>query len=143
MDSDAEECEGFLGRLYNSLVARHKELSPELVEEGLTRACAESTRKETTGEVSRPLSAHVPVSKICQKLQRSDAQICELRYDRAVLDWSTDALSKMRVLELKRVLASWGEECRACLEKNEFIALIQEVAPKHSSAQHRTRTEEL
>lgn len=115
-----------------------------------------------TGEVSRPLSAHVPVHKICQRLQSRDGQICELRYGRAyscirftafeeicnlesfkngnsccfdterpVLDWSRDALSKMRVLELKRLLASWGEECRACLEKSEFINLIQEVAPKH------------
>jgi len=48
----------------------------------------------------------------------------------------------MRVLDLKRVLASWGEECRACLEKSEFINLIQEVAPKHSTAQHKAHTEE-
>ncbi|XP_018956630.1 cerebral dopamine neurotrophic factor-like [Cyprinus carpio] len=159
--TDAEECEvcvGFLGRLYNSLVLRHTELSPELVEEGLIRACAETTGKENrlcyylgassyaaakvTGEVSRPLSAHVPVRKICQRLQRRDSQICELRYEHPVLDWSRDALSKMRVLELKRVLALWGEECRACLEKSEFIDLIQEVAPKHSTAQHRTHSEE-
>uniref|UniRef100_A0A8C2IC61 Cerebral dopamine neurotrophic factor n=1 Tax=Cyprinus carpio TaxID=7962 RepID=A0A8C2IC61_CYPCA len=159
--TDAEDCEvcvGFLGRLYNSLVLRHTELSPELVEEGLIRACAETKGKENrlcyymgasndaaakvTGEVSRPLSAHVPVHKICQRLQRRDGQICELRYEHPVLDWSRDALSKMRVLELKRLLASWGEECRACLEKSEFIDLIQEVAPKHSTAQDRTHSEE-
>jgi len=39
-------CEEFLGRLYNSLVIRHTELSPELVEEGLIRACTETTGKE-------------------------------------------------------------------------------------------------
>lgn len=60
-----------------------------------------------------------------------------------VLDWSRDALSKMRVLELKRVLASWGEECRGCLEKTELIDLIQEVAPKHSPAQPGTHSTEL
>uniref|UniRef100_A0A672K9H6 Mesencephalic astrocyte-derived neurotrophic factor-like n=1 Tax=Sinocyclocheilus grahami TaxID=75366 RepID=A0A672K9H6_SINGR len=99
-------CVGFLGRLYNSLVIRHTELSPELVEEGLIRACAEATGKENrlcyylgassdaaakvTGEVSRPLSAHVPVRKICQRLQRRDGQICELRYGRSIL-FSTGA----------------------------------------------------
>ncbi|XP_051974940.1 cerebral dopamine neurotrophic factor [Xyrauchen texanus] len=159
--TDGEECEvcvGFLGRLYNSLVIRHKELTPELVEEGLIRACAEATGKENrlcyylgassdaaakaTGEVSRPLSAHVPVHKICLRLQHMDGQICELRYERPVLDWSRDSLFKMRVLELKKVLASWGEECRACLEKSEFIDLIQKVASKHSTAQHRTHSEE-
>ncbi|XP_056603905.1 cerebral dopamine neurotrophic factor [Triplophysa dalaica] len=159
--TDSEECEvcvHFLERLYTSLVVRHTELSPELVEEGLIRTCAGATGKENrlcyylgassdaaakvTGEVSRPLSAHVPVHKICQRLQRRDGQICELRYEHPVLDWSRDALSKMRVLELRRVLASWGEECRACLEKSEFIDLIQEVAPKHSTAQHRRHAEE-
>lgn len=160
--TDADECEvcvNFLERIYNSLVLRHKELSPELVEGGLITTCAQASGKENrlcyylgassdaaakvTGEVSRPLSAHVPVQKICQRLQRRDNQICELRYENLVLDWSRDVLSKMRVLELKRVLASWGEECKACLEKSEFIDLIQEVAPKHSTAQHRTYAEEL
>lgn len=68
--------------------------------------------------------------------------MCLYVSEHPVLDWSRDALSKMRVLELKRVLASWGEECRACLEKSEFIDLIQEVAPKHRTAQHRTHAEE-
>ncbi|XP_043093696.1 cerebral dopamine neurotrophic factor isoform X2 [Puntigrus tetrazona] len=127
--TDAEECEvcvGFLGRLYNSLVLRHTELSPELVEEGLIRACAETTGKE---------------NRLCYYLGASNDAAAKVT-DSHVLDWSRDALSKMRVLELKRVLASWGEECRACLEKSEFIDLIQEVAPKHSSAQHRTHSEE-
>ncbi|KAK1790378.1 hypothetical protein P4O66_014270, partial [Electrophorus voltai] len=98
---------------------------------------------KVTGEVSRPLSAHVPVEKICQRLQHRDQQICELRYEHQVLDWSRAALSKMRVLELKQVLASWGEECRACLEKTDLIDLIQEVAPKHKPAQPRTYLNEL
>ncbi len=124
-----------------------------------------------TGEVSRPLSAHVPVHKICQRLQRRDGQICELRYGRPcsrlrvltlqqrvwnicrlkglnghscssdtehpVLDWSRDALSKMRVLELRRVLASWGEECRACLEKSELSISSRRWPPtQHSAAQN-------
>lgn len=31
-------------------------------------------------EVSKPLSHHVPVEKICEKLKKKDGQICELRY---------------------------------------------------------------
>ncbi|KAL2103021.1 hypothetical protein ACEWY4_002189 [Coilia grayii] len=153
---DADECEvcvGFLERLYKSLVSAHSELSHDIVEEGLNQACAQATGKDSrlcyylgassdaaarvTGEVTRPLSAHVPPTKICERLQKRDGQICELRYDKPVLDWSREALSKMRVLELKRLLSSWGEECRACLEKGEFIDLVQQVAPKHSP--HATR----
>ncbi|XP_053506382.1 cerebral dopamine neurotrophic factor [Ictalurus furcatus] len=160
--TESEKCEvcvGFLERLYRSLVATHRELSSALVEEELIKACAEATGKENrlcyylgassdaaakvTGEVSRPLSAHVPVQKICQRLQHRDQQICELQYEHQVLDWSREALSKMRVLELKRVLASWGEECRGCLEKTDLIDLIQEVAPKHRPAQPGTHSSEL
>lgn len=31
-------------------------------------------------EVSRPMSYHVPVEKICEKLKKKDSQICELKY---------------------------------------------------------------
>lgn len=31
-------------------------------------------------EVSKPLSYHVPVEKICEKLKKKDSQICELKY---------------------------------------------------------------
>lgn len=33
-----------------------------------------------TNEVSKPLSYHAPVDKICEKLKKKDSQICELRY---------------------------------------------------------------
>ena len=31
-------------------------------------------------EVSKPLSHHIPVEKICEKLKKKDSQICELKY---------------------------------------------------------------
>lgn len=31
-------------------------------------------------EVSKPLSNHIPVEKICEKLKKKDSQICELKY---------------------------------------------------------------
>lgn len=31
-------------------------------------------------EVSKPMSYHVPVEKICEKLKKKDSQICELKY---------------------------------------------------------------
>ncbi len=31
-------------------------------------------------EVSKPMSNHVPVEKICEKLKKKDSQICELKY---------------------------------------------------------------
>ncbi|XP_036374281.1 cerebral dopamine neurotrophic factor [Megalops cyprinoides] len=154
---DCEVCVGFLERLYRDLTSRHEELTPVRVEAGLQRACAEAGGKEgrlcyylgatsdaatkITREVTRPMSYHVPVVKICERLQRRDSQICELRYEKQTIDISTAALSKLRVAELKNILNSWGEVCRACIEKTDFVSLIQEVAPKHTKYQGHQTTE--
>lgn len=38
-------------------------------------------------EVSRPLAHHIPVEKICEKLQKKDSQICELKYGECGQAW--------------------------------------------------------
>ncbi|XP_040886250.1 cerebral dopamine neurotrophic factor isoform X2 [Toxotes jaculatrix] len=145
---DCEVCVSFLHRLYGIVNSAHTELTPALVEEELVRACADAQGKEArlcyylgassdaatrvTASVARPLASHVPVEKICQRLSSTDTQICELRYEPQLRDLSSDGLKKLRVLELRNILASWGEECRGCLEKHEFVSLIQEKAPLHT-----------
>ncbi|XP_026182248.1 cerebral dopamine neurotrophic factor [Mastacembelus armatus] len=145
---NCEVCEGFLHRLYGSLTSAHRELSPALVEEELLQACAVAQGKEArlcyylgassdaatrvTASVSQPLAYHVPVEKICQRLSSRDTQICQLRYEPQLKDLSSNGLKKLRVVELRNILASWGEECRGCLEKHEFVSLIQEKAPLHA-----------
>ncbi|KAI3366999.1 hypothetical protein L3Q82_009635 [Scortum barcoo] len=82
--------------MYGSLTSAHKELTPNLVEDELIQACTAAQGKEArlcyylgassdaasraTASVSRPLSSHVPVEKICQRLSSRDTQICQLRY---------------------------------------------------------------
>ncbi|XP_031144064.1 cerebral dopamine neurotrophic factor [Sander lucioperca] len=145
---DCEVCVDFLNRLYGSLTSAHSELTSSLVEEELIQACTVAQGKEArlcyylgassdaatrvTASVSRPLASHVPVEKICQRLSSRDTQICQLRYEPQLKDLSSDGLKKLRVLELRNILASWGEECRGCLEKHEFVSLIQEKAPLHA-----------
>ncbi|XP_051912209.1 cerebral dopamine neurotrophic factor [Hippocampus zosterae] len=145
---NCEVCVGFLHRLYGSVTATHKELTPALMEKELLRACSIAQGKEArlcyylgasndaatrvTGSVSQPLASHVPVEKICQRLSSRDTQICELKHEPELRDLSSEDLKKMRVLELRNILASWGEECRGCLEKHEFVSLILEKAPRQS-----------
>ncbi|XP_033930790.1 cerebral dopamine neurotrophic factor [Pseudochaenichthys georgianus] len=145
---NCEVCVDFLSRLYGRMTSAHRELTPPLVEEELIQACTVAQGKEArlcyylgatidaatrvTASVSRPLASHVPVEKICQRLSSTDMQICELRYDPQVKDLSSDGLKIMKVLELRNILASWGEECRGCLEKHEFVSLIQEKALLHA-----------
>lgn len=47
------------------------------------------------------------------------------------LDLASVDLWKLRVAELKQILHSWGEECRACAEKTDYVNLIKELAPKY------------
>ncbi|CAI4228472.1 unnamed protein product [Auanema sp. JU1783] len=81
-------------------------------------------------DVQKPLSWSMPPAKVCEKLKTKDQQICELKYDKP-LDWKTIDLKKMRVKELKNILLEWGETCKGCTEKTEFIKKIEELKPKY------------
>lgn len=82
------------------------------------------------GEVTKPLSWSMPPAKVCQeKLKKKDSQICELKFDKSI-DWKTVDLKKLRVKELKKILENWGEACKGCTEKTEFIKRIEELKPK-------------
>ncbi|PNJ58055.1 cerebral dopamine neurotrophic factor isoform X2 [Pongo abelii] len=83
------------------------------------------------------MSVHMPAMKICEKLKKLDSQICELKYEKT-LDLASVDLRKMRVAELKQILHSWGEECRACAEKTDYVNLIQELAPKYAETDPKT-----
>ncbi|PIO67289.1 MANF/CDNF-like family protein [Teladorsagia circumcincta] len=81
-------------------------------------------------DVTKPLSWSMPPEKVCEKLKAKDAQICELKYDKP-LDWKTIDLKKMRVKELKNILNEWGEVCKGCTEKSEYVKKIEELKPKY------------
>ena len=40
-------------------------------------------------------------------------------------------LKKARVKELRNVLTSWGESCKGCTAKSDFIKRIEELKPKY------------
>ncbi|XP_075408462.1 cerebral dopamine neurotrophic factor [Tenrec ecaudatus] len=151
--ADCEVCEEFLNRFYNNLVAKGVHFSLDTIEKELISFCVDVKGKENRlcyylgatkdaatkilSEVTRPMSVHMPAMKICEKLKKIDRQICELKYEKR-LDLASVDLSKMRVAELKRILTSWGEECRACVEKSDYVTLIKELAPKYAAAQPQT-----
>ena len=72
----------------------------------------------------------MPPQKVCEKLKVKDSQICDLKYDKDI-DWKTIDLKKLKVKDLKKILEDWGELCKGCTEKTEFIAKINELKPKY------------
>lgn len=71
-----------------------------------------------------------PPEKICESIKKNNPQVCELKYEKP-LDWKNINLKKMRVKELKKILSDWGEDCRGCLEKQDFIKRIEELKPQY------------
>ncbi|XP_003786848.1 cerebral dopamine neurotrophic factor [Otolemur garnettii] len=150
---DCEVCKEFLNRFYSSLIDRGVNFSLDTIEKELISFCLDAKGKENRlcyylgatkdaatkilSEVTRPMSVHMPAVKICEKLKKMDSQICELKYEKR-LDLAAVDLRKMRVAELKQILSRWGEECRACAEKTDYVDLIRELAPKHMATHPKT-----
>ncbi|KAF5889898.1 mesencephalic astrocyte-derived neurotrophic factor, partial [Clarias magur] len=95
-DGECEVCLSFLGKFYQSLKDNNVQFTSDAIETALVKACKDAKGKENrfcyyigatsdaatkiTNEVSKPLSYHVPVEKVCEKLKKKDSQICELKY---------------------------------------------------------------
>ncbi|XP_029176990.1 mesencephalic astrocyte-derived neurotrophic factor homolog [Nylanderia fulva] len=88
-------------------------------------------------ELSKPLSWSMPANKICEKLKKKDAQICDLRFEKQI-DLNTVDLKKLKVRDLKKILNDWEEVCDGCIEKTDFIKRIEELKPKYSNSNSKT-----
>lgn len=119
---------------------------PKLIETNFKKFCKNSKGKENRfcyylggleesatgilGELSKPLSWSMPADKICEKLRKMDAQICDLRFDKQI-DIKNVDLKKLKVRDLKKILNDWDEVCEGCIEKTDFIKRIEELKPKY------------
>ncbi|KAM8757708.1 mesencephalic astrocyte-derived neurotrophic factor [Acanthopagrus schlegelii] len=155
-EGDCEVCLTFLGKFYQSLEENQVKFNSDDIEKALVKTCKDAKGKENRfcyyigatsdaatkmiNEVSKPLSYHFPVEKICEKLKKKDSQICELKYDKQ-LDLTTVDLKKLKVKDLKKILEEWGESCKGCAEKSDFIRKITELMPKYAPAAARARTD--
>lgn len=155
-EGDCEVCVTFLGKFYQSLKDKDVKFNSADIEKALTASCKDTKGKENRfcyyigatsdaatkmiNEVSKPLSYHVPVEKICEKLKKKDGQICELKYDKQ-LDLTSVDLKKLKVKDLKKILEEWGESCKGCAEKSDFIRKITELMPKYAPAAANARTD--
>lgn len=74
---------------------------------------------------------HPPGMSECSSALPTDKQI----------DLSTADLRKLRVKELRRILDDWGEVCKGCAEKSDFIRRIHELMPKYAPRAAGARTD--
>ncbi|XP_066451041.1 putative RNA-binding protein 15B [Eleutherodactylus coqui] len=64
----------------------------------------------------------------------------KIGYDKQI-DLSTVDLKKLRVKELKKILDDWGETCKGCAEKSDYIRKINEQMPKYAPNAANARTD--
>ena len=57
------------------------------------------------------------------------------------VDLSTVDLKKLKVKDLKKILEEWGESCKGCAEKSDFIRKITELMPKYAPTAAKARTD--
>ncbi|KAG8232392.1 hypothetical protein J437_LFUL012535 [Ladona fulva] len=142
---DCEVCISVIERFSQSLTDNVKK-DTKLIESEFKKFCKNLKGKENrfcyylggleesaTGilsELSKPVSWSMPPDKVCEKLKKKDSQICDLRYDKTI-DLKTVDLKKLKVRDLKKILADWDETCEGCIEKTDYIKRIEELKPKY------------
>ncbi len=79
-------------------------------------------------EVSQPLKNGVPVSTICQRLKKKAPEICALKFASSSpavkVDANTD-FSKMKISQLKTIMAEKNLQCNDCIEKDDFVNFLK------------------
>lgn len=78
-------------------------------------------------DVAHPFSLGMPSLKVCKRINTSNPEICTVKFPVKTETMEKKDLSKLRVKQLKSILADRGVECKGCIEKEEFIQKIQET----------------
>jgi len=145
-EGECEVCIKFLTKVKKTLTSE-EENDVSVIETKLKKACKKAKGKDNRfcyyvggtedaatgmlGDITKPLSFHVPPEKVCEKLKRKDSQICELQYEQKI-DLKNTNLKKLRVKQLKKILSDYDEECKGCVEKSDFIKKIEEIMQQHT-----------
>lgn len=78
-------------------------------------------------DVAQPFSLGMPVEKVCKRIDKANPEICSVKFPVKTENLEKKDLSKLRVKQLKSILADRGVECKGCVEKEEFIKKVQDT----------------
>uniref|UniRef100_A0A7R9VPQ9 Mesencephalic astrocyte-derived neurotrophic factor homolog n=1 Tax=Pseudictyota dubia TaxID=2749911 RepID=A0A7R9VPQ9_9STRA len=78
-------------------------------------------------DVAQPFSTGMPPDRVCKRINQSNPEICGVKFPIKTEKLEPKDLSKLRVKQLKSILADRGVECKGCIEKEEFIKKVQET----------------
>lgn len=89
--------------------------------------------------ISYPLFVHAS----CPSQNQNILQVikCVFHLLDKQVDLSSVDLKKLKVKDLKKILEEWGESCKGCVEKSDFIRKINELMPKYAPNAAKARTD--
>jgi len=78
-------------------------------------------------DIAQPISLGMDPLKVCKRIDKTNPEICTVKFPIKTEKMEPKDLSKLRVKQLKQILADRGVECKGCLEKEEFIKRVEET----------------
>lgn len=78
-------------------------------------------------DVAQPFSTGMPADRVCKRITKSNPEICAVKFPIKTEKLEKKDLSKLRVKQLRSILADRGVECKGCIEKAEFIKKVQDT----------------
>lgn len=78
-------------------------------------------------DVAQPFSLGMTVDRLCKRINKSNPEICSVKFPVKTEKLEKKDLSKLRVKQLKSILLDRGVECKGCAEKAEFIQMVQDT----------------
>jgi len=82
-------------------------------------------------QISVPLNSFKPADRICKTLKKTSPEICQVRKPVKIEKGVTD-YNKLRIKELKRIIADRGTTCQNCLDKSDYVKRCMETENLHT-----------
>lgn len=85
--------------------------------------------------IAQPFSTRMPKDRVCKRLMKANPEICEIKYAVKVpaaesgetKEETAAKIKKMRVKELKGILADRGVDCVGCMEKEDYVKRVMDT----------------
>ena len=78
-------------------------------------------------DVAQPFSLGMTSLKVCDRINKNNPEICTVKFPVKTDNMEKQDISKLRVKQLKQILADRGAECKGCIEKDDFVKRVQET----------------
>ena len=141
-ENECEVCKSVISAIDTSLSAEDRK-SEEKIEKAMFNYCKTAKLQDkklcyymgisdsdqgTAGGVKREISGSlargINAKRLCTRLKKKDAQMCELKYEKKI-DPHTTNFNKLRVKELRKICDDEGLDTKGLVEKEEYIKKIK------------------